>query len=733
MPASNLPAMPTVSKRKKRVPTVPNAAPPTPVSAATAKPAPDSDTLGSLSSDTSKSCKINNDDSFWSKRSNTEERQHIREFWLRLREDERRSLVRIEKEAVLKRMKEQQRHSCNCSVCGKKRTAIENELEVLYDAYYEELKQSEKSAQEEYDDHGEDNCSHDTEQQERPSKDGNEAGYKQLPFHNDLAVKGGLLTVADDLLRNNGKKFLDMMERLAERRIRKESDFTYLPNDDGDDDDVDDDDGYYDGEDDDREFDEEDLRTGEQRVEEGRRMFHIFAARMFEQRVLAAYREKIAQERQQRLLEELEEEERIRKEREAKRSKEKERKKDKKRQLRKKKEDERLAREAQKKLEEEKIRAEKERMLQLERQKRDQERRRREEEKLRREEERFRKLKKERERAAEKERKRQERELKEKQERVKREEREWRERQFKEEKERRERELKEEVERRDRDMEERKLRWEKEEDRRKAQQKVMEASAGSSSSLLLAEDSESSPRSRTTSISPIGVPPNSGNPELSKSALISPATENSFFSNFLIGETSVRVRNSYSVPLLQSEQDLEQIKARTHTLPSSDTPKTCWTNGWTASSLLSEDVHGRLFGDILPGRNAMILERAKVAYRKLNDTSKTPLYMGFPPPFHTLTQVYHMMNDMYSHNPPVNIQELYQAMVSIPSSPFRCNVDPQHGVLVYLYEPMKSNSRHHMSFAGFSSALFNDPLGQQHHHQHQPQVFGPMPLFKGIS
>jgi nuclear transport factor 2 (NTF2) superfamily protein len=61
-------------------------------------------------------------DSFWSNNNNnTEERQKIREFWLQLGEDERRSLVKVEKEAVLRKMKEQQKHSCNCSVCGKKR------------------------------------------------------------------------------------------------------------------------------------------------------------------------------------------------------------------------------------------------------------------------------------------------------------------------------------------------------------------------------------------------------------------------------------------------------------------------------------------------------------------------------------------------------------------------------------------------------------------------------------
>ena len=73
--------------------------------------------------------------------STAEERERIKEFWLTLGEAERRSLVKVEKDAVLRKMKEQQKHSCSCTVCGRKRTAIEEELEVLYDAYYEELEQ----------------------------------------------------------------------------------------------------------------------------------------------------------------------------------------------------------------------------------------------------------------------------------------------------------------------------------------------------------------------------------------------------------------------------------------------------------------------------------------------------------------------------------------------------------------------------------------------------------------
>jgi hypothetical protein len=51
-----------------------------------------------------------------------QDRERIKEFWLGLAEDERRNLVRLEKEAVLRKMKEQQKHSCSCAVCGRKRS-----------------------------------------------------------------------------------------------------------------------------------------------------------------------------------------------------------------------------------------------------------------------------------------------------------------------------------------------------------------------------------------------------------------------------------------------------------------------------------------------------------------------------------------------------------------------------------------------------------------------------------
>jgi hypothetical protein len=209
--------------------------------------------------------------------SSQEERERIKEFWLSLGEDERKSLVKVEKDAVLKKMKEQQKHSCSCTVCGRKRTAIEEELEVLYDAYYEELEQyanregdgippmmppprrfgamsglqppnrlpppfdrrpqpSRGKIVEQPDDDEDDDG--EEEYSEEDGEEGDEDDYseeepEELPrshatdffnFGNSLTVQGGILTVADDLLKNDGKKFIEMMEQLAERRMAREED-----------------------------------------------------------------------------------------------------------------------------------------------------------------------------------------------------------------------------------------------------------------------------------------------------------------------------------------------------------------------------------------------------------------------------------------------------------------------------------------------------------------------------
>ncbi|OZJ04071.1 hypothetical protein BZG36_03401 [Bifiguratus adelaidae] len=613
-------------------------------------------------------------DNFWGSTNNHEERQKIREFWLQLGEEERRSLVKVEKEAVLKKMKEQQKHSCSCSVCGRKRNAIEEELEILYDAYYEELEhyanhqqhqqlppppapvpasipekrpqspryspEFERNLQRHYakiaqrkqqqqqpqpqstpppnpsqpplppntpqtpdssnipisgdcnslpspskptipstrpqtlpahalppdDEYPEDDDSNgfdsdqadisdddydDEDEEDEYDEDDDEDDedfvvdememrarvaahnpalrdyedyiaqqhlhypnhivnnqgrahpangdysyplpqmpHSSLPpragatptksesseyfnFGNSLTVKGGILTVADDLLKNDGKKFLDMMERLAERRMQREEEaaMEQAEYDDYDDEDEDD----YDDE------IEDDAMTDEQRMEEGRRMFQIFAARMFEQRVLTAYREKVARERQQRLLEELEEEDRREKEKEAKKLKEKEKKRDKKRLLKQQKDEERQAREAERLAQEAAAKAERERKqeeqrkkMEEERARKEEERRQKEEERLRKEEEKRRRQREEREREAEKERKRKEKEEKERKEREEKERKEKEERLLREKEEREEKVRKEQEERDQREQAEREAAEGKRLERERIQREQME-------------------------------------------------------------------------------------------------------------------------------------------------------------------------------------------------------------------------------------------------------------------
>lgn len=175
-------------------------------------------------------------------------------------------------------------------------------------------------------------------------------------------------------------------------------------------------------------------------------MFQIFAARMFEQRVLTAYREKVAAERQQKLLEELEDESKLDAQREAKKARDAEKKKAKKLAQKQAKAEEKAKKDAEKAAEEaaqraieEKKREEQQRKREEQRKKKEAERKALEEEKQRKEAERLKRQQQERERQQEAERKAREQKALEKQQReeAKRKEREEREAREKEAKEKR--------------------------------------------------------------------------------------------------------------------------------------------------------------------------------------------------------------------------------------------------------------------------------------------------------
>lgn len=193
----------------------------------------------------------------------------------------------------------------------------------------------------------------------------------------------------------------------------------------------------------------------EQRMEEGRRMFQIFAARMFEQRVLTAYKEKVAKERQQKLLEELEEESRADSQKKAKKAKDAQKKKDKIQQKKQALAEEKAKKEAEKAAEEATLRAAEEQKAEEQRLKAEEKRKKKdaqkkaeEEDRLRKEAEKQRRIQDQRERQAESERK-----LREAKEKEKKEKEELRQKE-REAKEAKEREAKERKEKQERDKRE---------------------------------------------------------------------------------------------------------------------------------------------------------------------------------------------------------------------------------------------------------------------------------------
>jgi len=192
--------------------------------------------------------------------------------------------------------------------------------------------------------------------------------------------------------------------------------------------------------------------TDQQRMEEGRRMFQIFAARMFEQRVLSAYKKNLANERSNKLIQEVEDERRQEELRQQQRAKQRERKREKERLKKEAQKEAKAKKEAEKKQAEEEARKAAEAKRALEQKKAEEKRRLKEEQKRKEEEDRQRKETARLQRIQEQERKK--REVKEAKEREKKLKDEQRLKEAREAREKREREHKEREER-DRERKER--------------------------------------------------------------------------------------------------------------------------------------------------------------------------------------------------------------------------------------------------------------------------------------
>lgn len=233
--------------------------------------------------------------------------------------------------------------------------------------------------------------------------------------------------------------------------------------------------------------------TEDQRMEEGRRMFQIFAARMFEQRVLTAYKEKMAEEKQAQLLRELEEELEAGGEREAKKARDAAKRKDKKARQKAAQAEEKAKREAEKAAEEAAAKAieeaklaEKKKKQEEQRRRKDAERKAAEEDRLKKETEKVARLQKEREKQQEIERKN--KEIKEREKKLKEEQR--------------------KKEKEDRDKKEAEARERKRQEQEKLQQEAQERKAQAEAVAKAEKDAkERTKMSQSLRRQPIVLPP----------------------------------------------------------------------------------------------------------------------------------------------------------------------------------------------------------------------------------
>jgi hypothetical protein len=351
------------------------------------------------------------------------ERKKILQFWSSLNYAARKKIVRVEKQELLKKIKEKHKHICSCTVCGRKRAVIDREVERLYDQYCTELEynttkvnktestlhnintntqpseppQPIQQQQFSNDDvppleHTNEEDFEDIEEEEDfRDVDDNLEGLMQYNFGRNLYVDQGAITITEDWLRQNSADIIDILYRFVQsdsgeglemmmmgtssaqtkhqhRRPLKrdeedEQDENVTYDDEEEEEEEDEEEDEEDEEDEEEEEEEEEERHTHNEVEdnkwrESKKMFRMYAAKLFYEKIVMAYREKLALEMQNILIQEEEEKDRLRKSKE-KKARETKIKKQKKDEEREKKKKEKEKEEADKKREE----AEKQRLL----------------------------------------------------------------------------------------------------------------------------------------------------------------------------------------------------------------------------------------------------------------------------------------------------------------------------------------------------------------------------------
>lgn len=130
----------------------------------------------------------------------------MKTFWLALPTDKKKDICKIESSEVLKVIQEDPKASCSCKVCGNRKITLERELQKLYIGYYSIRKLASDSL---------DECELNinlvnnifgipTDKSIEPPKS---------PDQSTNAMDS-IMSVADDLVKNNGENFINLIEQL---------------------------------------------------------------------------------------------------------------------------------------------------------------------------------------------------------------------------------------------------------------------------------------------------------------------------------------------------------------------------------------------------------------------------------------------------------------------------------------------------------------------------------------
>ena len=372
-----------------------------------------------------------------------QEREEIVRFWLSLADSERRKMLIIDKHDLLQRMKDQSRQTmCHCEACSRRGNFIEDELDQIYDHFYRELSFAYQPISLSQASSSQIAAATNAADKKRPGSAGStisagmvasskedlemsagvvekiyrlpnastppapfKMGWDDIDEHFDHTLQpmaGGKLTFAEELLSDDYRKFMVMIEHLP---VQESVDFD-------DDDDEGDSDTYVESDDEfsDADYSDQDVipsddddesATSGERLEESRRMFQIFAAKIMEERVVRAYMERQAEDEREKFMRELYEEDERKKQADLKKKQKKASQKEKKRLELQQKEEEKKRREDERRQEEEnKRKAEEDRREQqrLEKEKAERERRELEEKQFQEQMEKLRKEKEDKER-----------------------------------------------------------------------------------------------------------------------------------------------------------------------------------------------------------------------------------------------------------------------------------------------------------------------------------------------